>query len=96
MLTGAHADAESVLVAFAESSGDRTLGSLREQIVRDGLKEPERAESLARARLGPAPRSIDATIELLSITGQALSANTERRDRISEMRSLIGSASFAP
>jgi Flp pilus assembly protein TadD len=60
-------EAEKLLESALAKFPVPTLAQLRESIVRDRLKEPERATRLARARLEGRTRSIEENIELADL-----------------------------
>jgi tetratricopeptide (TPR) repeat protein len=79
-------NAEAAIVEFAAATGDRTLASLREQIVRDGLDDPERAEALALERLSPSPRSIDDSADLIALHAGAMARGDATPERVAAIR----------
>jgi len=64
---GAPRDAERLLVERSRVDPSVELRVLREQIVREALSEPDRADDLAIARLDRPHRSIDQTLDLAQI-----------------------------
>ena len=82
-------EAESVLTAFTNATGDETLASLREQIIRDGLDDPDRAEAIAIERLGRNPRSIGASVELLALHADAAARGDASHDRFAAMEQAL-------
>jgi len=57
---------------FVEQTSNRSLESLREQIIRDGLSDPDRADQAALARLDVHPRSIRDSVQLASLNAARL------------------------
>lgn len=76
VLAGDTEPAVALLEEFEARTSNRSLAALREQIIRDGLKDPARADRLARDRLSPVPRSIDDAVALASILARDLDQNT--------------------
>ena len=77
--------AEAELARFATGADDRSLASLREQIIREGLADTDKAESLAIDRLGGPTRSIDASAELLALHANAMARGDASPERLASI-----------
>lgn len=90
VLNGRHAEAVGEIEAFEARSGVLALRRLREQLIRDGLGDPERSERLALERLGPPPRSIEGSLEYAELRSRGLDGSMDSDDRVGEVADALG------
>lgn len=90
VLRGRHAEAVGEIEAFEARRGVLALGRLREQLIREGLDDPERSERLALERLGDPPRSIEGSLEYAELRSRRLDGSAESDGRVVEVAGALG------
>lgn len=93
VLLGRPEEALEAVEAHQARVGSPVLAVLKEQIIRDALKDPERADRLTEQRLERTPRPIAAAIESASFLAARLDADTPGTDRL---EAILGSLRDIP
>jgi tetratricopeptide (TPR) repeat protein len=76
---------------YEQATGDRSLAGLREQLIRDAIRDHERADALALARLDHTPRSIDETIALATVHAGMITRGADLAEAIPAIRDALAS-----